>query len=191
MLFSASGPVAAPRPRPQTPNRDAPACENGGVGRGLYPRRYAGRACRRHCDCRRHRAVPRRHAAFGGLAAGGAHQGPVLAASRKILRRRLRPARAAAIVEDPELGRRQSRRAPTDHVLHVQRPGFSLRQCVLSEGDNLCSERAGAARLGARPVEAAARRDRVRALQCRALARLDPELLLLHHQADEDRSAFR
>ena len=30
-----------------------------------------------------------------------------------------------------------------------------------------------------------------RALQCRALAGLDPELQLLHHQADEDRSARR
>ncbi len=32
-------------------------------------------------------------------------------------------------------------------------------------------------------------RRRRRALQCRALARLDPELQLLHHQADEDRPA--
>ena len=40
-------------------------------------------------------------------------------------------------------------------------------------------------------TQIAARRRRRRALQCRALAGLDPELQLLHHQADEDRSARR
>ena len=40
-------------------------------------------------------------------------------------------------------------------------------------------------------TQIAARRRRRRALRCRALAELDPELQLLHHQADEDRSARR
>ena len=40
-------------------------------------------------------------------------------------------------------------------------------------------------------MKTAARRRRGRALLCRALAGIDPELQLLHHQADEDRSARR
>ena len=39
-----------------------------------------------------------------------------------------------------------SRGAAADHVLHVQRAGLPLRRRVLSEGDDLCAERAGAGR---------------------------------------------
>ena len=84
---------------------------------------------------------------------------------------------------------RQSGRAAADHVLHVQRSGLPLRGRVLFQGDDLCAERARAGRLGARSDAIAAWRRRRRASQRRALAELDPELQLLHHQADEDRSA--
>ena len=68
-------------------------------------------------------------------------------------------------------------------------PDFLYAERVLFEGHDLCAERAGAGRVGARPDAIAARRRRLCALQRRALAGLDPELQLLHHQADEDRSA--
>ncbi len=68
-------------------------------------------------------------------------------------------------------------------------PDFLYANAFYSKATHLCAGRAGAGRRGARPDAAAARRGGRRALQCRALARLDPELLLLHHQADEGRPA--
>ena len=91
--------------------------------------------------------------AVGGLAADAADQGSGLAAPRQILRYCVRAARAAPAIEDPRLVGCQSGGAAADHVLHVQRPGLSLRQRVLFEGDDLCAERAGAAGLGARSDE--------------------------------------
>ena len=99
-------------------------------------------------------------AAVGRFTADAVDPGPLLAAAREILRRRVRAARGAPAFEDPGLGGRQSGRAEADHVLHVLRPGLPLRRRLLFEGHDLCAERAGAAGFGARSFEIAARRRR-------------------------------
>ena len=130
----------------------------------LMLRGHAGFVARRRRDRRRHAQIPRGHAALGGLAADRPDQGARLAAACQILRQRVRPARAAPARENPRLGRQPSGGAAADHVLHVLRAGLPLRRRVLSQGDDLCAERAGADRAGARPDQIAARRGRCGAL---------------------------
>ena len=113
-----------------------------------------------------------------------------MAAARQVLRHRVRTARAAPARRRSAPGPSTNLgRAEADHVLHVQRSGLPLRRRVLSQRHDLRAGGARTGRRGARPDQAAARRARRRAARARALARLDPELQLLHHQADEDRSA--
>ena len=181
--------MPAPSPPLLAANKYASPPKNRGARCNHLPRSRFCFPRRRYRDRRRHRALPCRNGAVRRLAADALDQGSGVAASRPLLRCRVRPTRSTATREDPGLGGDQSGGAAADDVLHVLRAGFPLRRRVLLQGNDLCIERTRAARLGARSHPIAARRRWRCALQCRAFAQFDPELQLLHHQADEGRLA--
>ena len=158
MPFSASGPNGSPQLHLQAANKDVSAQENCSRRRSHVPRGRDARARRQYRHRKRYSALSGGHAPIGRFTADAADKGPFMAAAREIFRCGLRAARAAPAFENPGLGERQSGRAEADDVLHVQRSGLPLCRRVLLEGHDLCAERAGAARFGARFHAIAARR---------------------------------